>query len=191
MDLTGDAGVLKTIIVHSPLDPEKQSHFTPKPEDIVSVIYKGYLASDPSIVFDEQAIYPFRFTVGSPNVIKGWNILALSMKVGETSSFTLLPSYAYGEAGSPPEILPSSTIIFDISLIAINGVTLSDATKNPNPSSITVDPVMERLAKVRLDREKNELKRQIEKKATEIKKQMAKEKLAKKSAGSKKKKKKI
>jgi FKBP-type peptidyl-prolyl cis-trans isomerase len=113
------------------------------------------------------------------------------MKVGETSSFTLLPSYAYGEAGSPPEILPSSTIIFDISLIAINGVTLSDATKNPNPSSITVDPVMERLAKVRLDREKNELKRQIEKKATEIKKQMAKEKLAKKSAGSKKKKKKI
>ncbi|KAI3909088.1 hypothetical protein MKW92_028428 [Papaver armeniacum] len=40
------------------------------------------------------------------------------MKVGEIAKIICKPEYAYGSAGSPPEIPPESTLVFEVELVA-------------------------------------------------------------------------
>ena len=51
-------------------------------------------------------------------VIKGWDKGVATMKKGETAVLKCAPEYAYGEAGSPPKIPPSSTLSFEASCCA-------------------------------------------------------------------------
>jgi peptidylprolyl isomerase len=59
---------------------------------------------------------PFQFTIGSGQVIPGWDQGVLGMKVGERRRLTIPPDLAYGAQGSPPKIGPNETLIFDIDL---------------------------------------------------------------------------
>jgi peptidylprolyl isomerase len=59
---------------------------------------------------------PFKFTIGSGQVIPGWDQGVLGMKVGERRRLTIPADLAYGAQGSPPKIGPNQALIFDIDL---------------------------------------------------------------------------
>lgn len=50
-------------------------------------------------------------------VVKAFDLGIASMKRGEKSVLTCAPEYAYGEAGSPPNIPPNSTLLFECELL--------------------------------------------------------------------------
>jgi len=110
VDLSGDGGVLKTILVQGTGD------LTPAKGDNVEVHYTGKL--EDGTVFDSSVERGDRFTfeIGQGQVIKGWDIGVASMKKGEKALFTLTSKYAYGETGSPPKIPPNSTLVFEVEL---------------------------------------------------------------------------
>lgn len=63
---------------------------------------------------------PFSFELGSGNVIKGWDEGVKGMKVGGRRKLVIPPDLGYGEAGQPPSIPPSSTLVFIVDLVGIN-----------------------------------------------------------------------
>lgn len=65
------------------------------------------------LIFD--SLLWFFFDLGV--VVKGFDMGVASMKKGEKAVFTFKSDYAYGAAGSPPNIPPNSTLIFEASQI--------------------------------------------------------------------------
>lgn len=62
---------------------------------------------------------PFSFTLGAGEVIPGWDQGVAGMKVGGRRELVIPPELAYGEAGSPPVIGPSETLIFVVDLVEV------------------------------------------------------------------------
>ena len=87
--------------------------------DVAEVHYTGRLESGE--VFDSSLDRgePFSFEVGAGQVIEGWDQGLVGMQVGGERELTIPPELGYGEQGSPPNIPPNSTLIFDIELLAI------------------------------------------------------------------------
>ncbi|PIN03919.1 FKBP-type peptidyl-prolyl cis-trans isomerase [Handroanthus impetiginosus] len=115
IDLTGDGGVLKTIVRRAKPDAMAPSESLP----LVDVHYEGILA-ETGEVFDttHEDNTIFTFELGQGSVIKAWDIAVKTMKVGEAAKITCKPEYAYGSAGSPPDIPPDATLIFEVELVA-------------------------------------------------------------------------
>lgn len=115
IDLTGDGGVMKTIVRRAKADALGPSESLP----LVDVHYEGTLA-ETGDVFDttHEDNTIFTFEVGSGTVIKAWDAALKTMKVGEVARITCKPEYAYGSAGSPPDIPPDATLIFEVELVA-------------------------------------------------------------------------
>ncbi|GJM92594.1 hypothetical protein PR202_ga09075 [Eleusine coracana subsp. coracana] len=114
-DLTGDGGVLKTVIRKAKADAASPSDSLP----LVDVHYEGTLAENGEVfdtTHEDNSI--FSFEVGEGTVIKAWDITVQTMKVGEVAKITCKPEYAYGAAGSPPEIPPGATLVFEVELVA-------------------------------------------------------------------------
>ena len=90
----------------------------------VQVDYTGWLydASKPDqkgLQFDSSiGRTPFTFTIGSGQVIKGWDNGIPGMKVGGVRRLVIPPSLAYGatRSGSIP---PDATLVFDINLLSL------------------------------------------------------------------------
>ena len=61
---------------------------------------------------------PFTFTLGSSEVIKGWDIGVAGMSVGGERRITVPANLAYGKKALP-EIPANSTLIFDIKMLEI------------------------------------------------------------------------
>lgn len=113
-DICGDGGLRKKILVAAPIDAKG-----PPPKGYeVSAHYTGRLQSDGS-KFDSSVDRgtPFKFTIGSGQVIKGWDQGFATMKVGEKAILECSPDYAYGSSGSPPKIPPNSTLEFEVELL--------------------------------------------------------------------------
>lgn len=91
--------------------------------DNVTVNYSGWLASNGSL-FDSSlkaGRTPFQVqNVGQAQVISGWNIGLVGMKVGETRRLIIPPAAGYGSQANGP-IPANSTLIFDITLVSIDG----------------------------------------------------------------------
>ena len=95
----------------------------------VSVHYQGRL-TDGTIFDDSQKRgTPFSFTLGSGQVIPGWEQGIAGMKIGEKRVLTIPPELGYGAAGAGGVIPPNATLVFDVELIAVTiPPKLADAT---------------------------------------------------------------
>jgi FKBP-type peptidyl-prolyl cis-trans isomerase FkpA len=91
---------------------------SPKAEDQVKVHYEGRLID--GTVFDSSKQHgdqPAEFPLNG--VIPCWTEGVQTMKVGGKAQLVCPASLAYGERGSPPKILPGSTLVFDVELLDI------------------------------------------------------------------------
>ena len=81
--------------------------------DTVTVAYEGRL--EDGTVFDrsDRATFPLQ------RVIPGFRDGIVGMRVGESKTITVPPEQGYGAAGLPPVIPPNATLIFDVTLLAI------------------------------------------------------------------------
>ena len=97
-----------------------------KDGDTVSIHYKGSL--DDGTIFDSsEGNQPLSFTVGSGEVIPGFDEGVRGMEVDETRKITIPPDQAYGEyyeelvkvvprSAFPPEMVPVIGLGFEIQL---------------------------------------------------------------------------
>jgi peptidylprolyl isomerase len=86
--------------------------------DIVWVHYTGKLLNGEQ--FDSSVGgKPLKFTLGTGQVIKGWDEGVAGMKVGEKRNLVIPPDLAYGAAGSGGKIPPNATLAFDVELVGL------------------------------------------------------------------------
>jgi peptidylprolyl isomerase len=86
--------------------------------DKLSVQYVGVLY-DNNKEFDSswsRGEKPLEVTLGSGQVISGWEQGLLGMKVGGRRKLTIPPDQAYGAQGQPPSIPGNATLVFEIDL---------------------------------------------------------------------------
>ena len=89
-----------------------------KTGDQISVQYVGVLFANGK-QFDaswDNGEKPFEFTLGSGQVIAGWDQGIVGMKVGGRRKLTIPPDMAYGEQGQPPDIPANATLVFEVDL---------------------------------------------------------------------------
>jgi len=87
--------------------------------DTVRVHYTGML--EDGTVFDSSVERgePIEFPLGAGFVIPGWDIGIADMHVGEKAILTIPSALGYGPQGSPPDIPPNATLIFEVELVEI------------------------------------------------------------------------
>ena len=88
-----------------------------KDGDVLTMNYVG--AFPDGKVFDSSANHgPFTFTLGTHQVISGWDKGLVGMKVGGKRQLIIPPDMAYGPQGQGP-IPGNATLIFQVELIKI------------------------------------------------------------------------
>ncbi len=93
---------------------------TAKSGDTVAVHYTGWLAN--GTIFDASSLHgnqQFTFQLGAGQVIKGWDIGVVGMRVGGVRQLVIPAKLAYGSQGAPPTIPANSTLTFRIHLLAV------------------------------------------------------------------------
>ena len=90
--------------------------------DTVTVNYTGTL--DNGTVFDSSlnpGRTPFSFLLGAGQVIKGWDLGVLGMRIGGKRELVIPPSLGYGAAGTPGgPIPPNATLHFTVELLGVS-----------------------------------------------------------------------
>lgn len=84
------------------------------------VYYEGRLKSNNKVFDSLKQGAGFKFGLGRGEVIKGWDLGVVGMKVGGKRRITCPPHMAYGSRGSPPTIPPNSTLVFEVELKGVN-----------------------------------------------------------------------
>jgi FKBP-type peptidyl-prolyl cis-trans isomerase FklB len=105
----------------------------PKPEDTVTVNYKGTFIDgtefDSSLQPGRQ---PFKTRVGG-GVIRGWTEALQLMKQGSKWEIYLPASLAYGDYGQPPKIPPGATLVFEMELLTVEAAPPAQPAVAPQP----------------------------------------------------------
>jgi len=88
--------------------------------DELSMHYTGTLWEDGS-KFDSSLdrSTPFTFTLGTGQVIKGWDQGLIGMCKGEKRRLVIPSDLGYGAQGSPPKIPANSALVFEVELLDI------------------------------------------------------------------------
>jgi FKBP-type peptidyl-prolyl cis-trans isomerase FklB len=105
----------------------------PTASDTVVCNYRGTLIDgsefDSSYKRGQPATFPVK------GVIPGWTEALQLMPVGSKWQLFVPADLAYGDQGRPPQILPNSTLIFEVELLSIQG---KDAGKAPTNQDMKV-----------------------------------------------------
>lgn len=94
--------------------------------NVLTVNYKGWLydasrADQKGALFDSSYASgrkPFTFTLGSGDVIEGWDRGLAGMQAGGLRRLVIPPSLGYRDVRSGP-IPPNATLIFEIELVTV------------------------------------------------------------------------
>jgi len=90
---------------------------TPKPEDSVTVNYRGMFIDGTE--FDSSSIKGEPMTTQIDGVIKGWTEALQVMKEGSKWQIFVPPHLAYGRVGLGTRIPPNKLLVFEIELLSI------------------------------------------------------------------------
>ena len=91
---------------------------------VITVHYTGWLynperPNQKGTQFDSSAGQtPFSFTLGTGQVIAGWDQGLVGMKVGGLRRLVIPPSLGYGNSRNGP-IPPNATLLFEVELVSI------------------------------------------------------------------------
>lgn len=119
---------------------------SPKPDDMVTVNYRGTLIDGTEFDSSYKRGQPAKFGVNG--VIKGWSEALQLMKPGAKWQLFIPPELAYGERGSGLAIGPNSTLIFDVELLSVEQrPTTTTSSSAPITSDIIKVPSKEELEK--------------------------------------------
>ncbi|XP_014209440.1 46 kDa FK506-binding nuclear protein [Copidosoma floridanum] len=110
----------KTVEGGVQIEEVRVGHGAPaKPGKYVGVYYVGRLKNGKK--FDQTTSGDgFKFKLGKGEVIRGWDVGIVGMKVGGKRKIVIPPGMGYGAKGSPPVIPPNSQLIFEVELKSVN-----------------------------------------------------------------------
>jgi len=87
--------------------------------ETVTVNYVGTLDNGTKFDSSYDRHQPFSFTLGKGDVIKGWDLGVLGMKVGGKRELTIPPELGYGSQ-QVSVIPPNSTLHFTVELLSVS-----------------------------------------------------------------------
>eukprot|EP00093_Oithona_nana_P006897 06897.XXX_164075_166336_1 [CDS] Oithona nana genome sequencing. len=88
--------------------------------DVLSMHYTGKLEDGTEFDSSIPRGEPLQFTLGSGQVIKGWDQGLLGMCVGEKRKLVIPPELGYGASGAPPKIPGNAVLVFEVELTKID-----------------------------------------------------------------------
>lgn len=119
---------------------------SPKPEDIVTVKYRGTLIDGTE--FDNSARTPSGTAQFNANrVIAGWTQALTNMSPGSKWQLFIPPHLAYGERGSGNQIGPNAALIFEVELLSFTNPPPPPPPPAPLTSDIIKVPSLEEMKK--------------------------------------------
>jgi FKBP-type peptidyl-prolyl cis-trans isomerase len=89
------------------------------PGSLITVNYVGTLENGKKFDSSIDRGQPFKFVLGSGQVIQGWEQGFAGMKVGGSRKLIIPPSLGYG-ANQVGPIPPNSTLIFEVQLLGVD-----------------------------------------------------------------------
>ena len=96
---------------------------SPKTGQICVMHYTGWLYQNgvKGAKFDSSRDRgdPFEFSIGTGQVIKGWDEGVATMKVGGKRTLVIPPHLGYGARGAGGVIPPNATLLFEVDLLAV------------------------------------------------------------------------
>lgn len=90
-----------------------------KSGDRVSVHYVGVLEDRTKFDSSLDKGQPLSFNLGARQVIQGWDLGVVGMKVGEIRRLYIPSEFGYGEQGAGNLIPANANLVFDVELLGI------------------------------------------------------------------------
>ncbi|GAA4508034.1 hypothetical protein GCM10023172_39520 [Hymenobacter ginsengisoli] len=105
----------------------------PQTGQTVSVRYRGTVLATGK-EFDSSAKHggtPFDFTLGTGQVIPGWDQGIAMLPKGSTATLIIPSTLAYGSRGAGADIPADANLRFDVELVDVKGTATTPAAKHP------------------------------------------------------------
>lgn len=86
----------------------------------ITVHYVGYLQDGTRFDSSLERKQPLTFTLGSGQVIRGWDQGLVGMREGGRRKLTIPPEMGYGARGVGGVIPPNATLVFEVTLLTVH-----------------------------------------------------------------------